>query len=51
MKIKIYIAAICTLCFVLTACQPTPEKEFVVSKNEGVLESRISGGIRRGEQF
>lgn len=49
-KVKINILIICAAIF-LTACQPTPEKDIVVNKNEGVLESRISQEVTEAQTF
>ena len=35
--------------FLLGACQPTPEKEIVVNKNDGALESAIVASAQPGE--
>ena len=35
--------------FLLGACQPTPEKEIVVNKNDGALESAIAASAQPGE--
>lgn len=43
------IACILLLC-ILTACQPTPEKEPVVNKGDQVLEQKIKEAVDRAQQ-
>lgn len=46
---KITLLIIATLMVLLTACQPTPEKEIVQNKNNGVMEKAISSGKKVDE--
>gem|GEM_PF-2819201 len=39
------------ICGLFSACQPTPETEAVVNKNEGVLESRINQEVPGVQSF
>lgn len=41
MKKKVFAFILLGLCFLVTACQPTPEEEVVFNKGDGVMEEKI----------